>query len=69
MLYATSIDYDGQSETSQDFFAQVQNKMHWAAHGHTATEVIRRQPPHGPHPLRQQGTPPLRDRHGKELPP
>ena len=32
-IYATSIDYDGKSETSQAFFAQVQNKMHWAAHG------------------------------------
>ena len=39
-IYATSIDYDGNSETSQAFFAQVQNKMHWAAHGHTAAEVI-----------------------------
>ena len=39
-IYATSIDYDGKSETSQAFFAQVQNKMHWAAHGHTAAEVI-----------------------------
>lgn len=39
-IYATSIDYDGQSETSQAFFAQVQNKVHWAAHGHTAAELI-----------------------------
>lgn len=39
-IYATSIDYDGQAETSQTFFAQIQNKMHWAAHGHTAAEVI-----------------------------
>ena len=39
-IYATSIDYDGKSETSQAFFAQVQNKMHWAAHGHTAAEVV-----------------------------
>jgi hypothetical protein len=39
-IFATSIDYDGKSETSQAFFAQVQNKMHWAAHGHTAAEVI-----------------------------
>jgi len=39
-IYATSIDYDGNSETSQAFFAQVQNKMHWATHGRTAAEVI-----------------------------
>lgn len=39
-IYATSIDYDGRAELSQRFFAQVQNKMHWAAHGHTAAEVI-----------------------------
>ena len=39
-IYATSIDYDGKAEASQQFFAQVQNKMHWAAHGHTAAEVV-----------------------------
>ncbi|MAC46769.1 MAG: hydroxyacid dehydrogenase [Oceanospirillum sp.] len=39
-IYATSIDYDGKAETSMQFFAQVQNKMHWAAHGHTAAELI-----------------------------
>ena len=39
-IYATSIDYDGKVETSQTFFAQIQNKMHWAAHGHTAAELI-----------------------------
>lgn len=39
-IYATSIDYDGKAETSQTFFAQVQNKMHWATHGHTAAELI-----------------------------
>lgn len=38
-IYATSIDYDGKAETSQQFFAQVQNKMHWATHGHTAAEL------------------------------
>lgn len=32
-IYATSIDYDPRVETSQKFFATVQNKMHWAAHG------------------------------------
>jgi hypothetical protein len=39
-IYATSIDYDPSTETSQQFFATVQNKMHWAAHGHTAAELI-----------------------------
>ena len=39
-IYATSIDYDAATETSQRFFATVQNKMHWAAHGHTAAELI-----------------------------
>lgn len=39
-IYATSIDYDSRSETSQHFFAIVQNKMHWAAHGHTAAEIV-----------------------------
>jgi len=39
-IFATSIDYDGKAETAQDFFKQVQNKMHWAAHGNTAAEVI-----------------------------
>lgn len=39
-IYATSIDYDPSVEASQQFFATVQNKMHWAAHGHTAAEII-----------------------------
>lgn len=39
-IYATSIDYDPSAEASQKFFATVQNKMHWAAHGHTAAELI-----------------------------
>lgn len=39
-IYATSIDYDPHAEASVLFFKQVQNKMHWAAHKHTATEVI-----------------------------
>ena len=39
-IYATSIDYDPQIEMSQRFFAVVQNKMHWAAHGHTAAEIV-----------------------------
>jgi len=39
-IYATSIDYDPKTEMSRKFFQIVQNKMHWAAHGHTAAEVI-----------------------------
>lgn len=39
-IYATSIDYDPRAEITQEFFKTVQNKMHWAAHGHTAAEVI-----------------------------
>ncbi|RQO81916.1 virulence RhuM family protein [Acidovorax sp. FJL06] len=39
-IYATSVDYDPRAEASQKFFATVQNKMHWAAHGHTAAELI-----------------------------
>ena len=39
-IYATSIDYDPRQEMSQRFFQTVQNKMHWAAHGHTAAELI-----------------------------
>lgn len=39
-LYATAIDYDPQSDISKQFFQTVQNKLHYAAHGHTASEVI-----------------------------
>jgi len=39
-IYATSVDYSPNSEQAQLFFASVQNKMHWAIHGHTAAEVI-----------------------------
>lgn len=39
-IYATSVDYDPNVETSRQFFQTVQNKMHWAAHGHTAAEII-----------------------------
>ena len=39
-IYATSIDYNPNTEVSELFFKTVQNKMHWAAHGHTAAEVI-----------------------------
>ena len=39
-IYATSIDYDPKAENSILFFKQVQKKMHWAAHKHTAAEII-----------------------------
>lgn len=39
-LYATSVDYDPKSKESIAFFKMVQNKLHYAAHGHTAAEVI-----------------------------
>ncbi len=39
-LYATSMDYDPRSPDSTRFFSTVQNKLHYAAHGHTAAEVI-----------------------------
>jgi len=39
-IYATSIDYDPKLAISIEFFQTVQNKMHWAAHGQTAAEVI-----------------------------
>jgi len=41
-IYATSVDYSPNTEMSQQFFATVQNKMHWACHGQTAAEVIYR---------------------------
>jgi hypothetical protein len=40
-IYATSIDYDRNADMTEVFFKTVQNKMHWAAHGHTAAEVVR----------------------------
>lgn len=39
-IYATSIDYNPSTELSKKFFQTVQNKIHWAAHGHTAAEII-----------------------------
>ncbi len=39
-IYATAIDYDPRAEITKEFFATVQNKMHFAAHQHTAAEVI-----------------------------
>lgn len=39
-IYATAIDYDAKADVTRDFFATVQNKMHYAAHKHTAAELI-----------------------------
>lgn len=39
-IYATSIDYDPRASVSQEFFKKVQNKIHYAIHGHTAAELI-----------------------------
>lgn len=39
-IYALSIDYDPRVEMTQEFFKTVQNKMHYAVHGHTAAEII-----------------------------
>ncbi|WP_165248030.1 virulence RhuM family protein [Paludisphaera soli] len=39
-IYATSIDYDKNAEITKSFYATVQNKLHWAIHGHTAAEVV-----------------------------
>lgn len=39
-IYALSIDYDPRNEATQQFFATVQNKMHYSVHGHTAAEII-----------------------------
>jgi hypothetical protein len=39
-IYTTALDYDLQAPTTQDFFATVQNKLHWAIHGHTASELL-----------------------------
>ncbi|MFW6683557.1 virulence RhuM family protein [Komagataeibacter intermedius] len=39
-VYSTSVDYDPKAEASNRFFQTVQNKMHWAAHGHTAAEIV-----------------------------
>lgn len=40
-IYATSIDYDAKAPLTQEFYATVQNKLHWAIHGHTAAEIIK----------------------------
>jgi len=39
-IYATSVDYDPRATITEQFFQTVQNKLHWAAHGHTAAEII-----------------------------
>ncbi len=39
-IYATSVDYKKDTENTKQFFATVQNKMHYAVHGHTAAEII-----------------------------
>ena len=39
-IYATALDYDINSPTTKDFFATVQNKLHFSTHGHTAAELI-----------------------------
>lgn len=39
-IYATAIDYNHEAPTTRDFFKKVQNKMHYAVHGHTAAELI-----------------------------
>jgi len=39
-LYATAFDYDRDAQTTREFFALVQNKLHWAVHRHTAAEVV-----------------------------
>ena len=41
-IYATALDYDRTAKTTKEFFAKVQNKMHFAVHGNTAAEVIYR---------------------------
>ncbi len=53
-IYATSVDYRPDIDLSQQFFATVQNKMHWATHGHTAAEVV--------HERAARSTPPSRPR-------
>src|SRR5699024_1257256 len=41
-IYSTAVDYNTDSETTKMFFATVQNKLHFAIHGHTAAEVIKK---------------------------
>lgn len=39
-IYSTSVDYNKDDETTKNFFAKVQNKLHFAIHGQTAAELI-----------------------------
>ncbi|MDR1816716.1 MAG: virulence RhuM family protein [Puniceicoccales bacterium] len=39
-IFATSVDYNPNDNLAQEFFKRIQNQMHWAAHGHTAAEII-----------------------------
>lgn len=41
-IYATSVDYNKDAPTTREFFAKVQNKLHYAIHGHTASELIKK---------------------------
>ena len=50
-LYATAIDYDKNSATTRRFYATVQNKMHYAVHGHTAAELIVERADHTKEPM------------------
>ena len=45
-IYATALDYDRTAKTTKQFFAKVQNKMHYAVHGHTAAERADADKPH-----------------------
>ncbi len=45
-IYSTSVDYSKDSKTTKDFFATVQNKMHYAVHGNTAAELIKSRASH-----------------------
>lgn len=45
-IYATAMDYDSKSKTTKDFFATVQNKLHFGVHGHTAAELIMKRANH-----------------------
>jgi hypothetical protein len=39
-IYSTALDYDGAAKTTREFFAKIQNKMHYAVHGNTAAELV-----------------------------
>lgn len=41
-IYTTSIDYDTNADLTKEFYATVQNKLHWAVHQHTAAELIKK---------------------------